>query len=120
MNWIDYYYSQYENKIDHTISRWPLFIMMLGAIICLSCSTIYHLFYVHSEFICNKLSTLDFAGISFLIAGSCYPPYYYYFYCENGNYNLIYFSVQINLSYFYFCFFLIMFHYFIQRQFSFT
>ena len=30
----------------------------------------------------NTLSRLDYAGITFLIPGSCYPPYYYFYYCE--------------------------------------
>ena len=93
MNWIDIYSSQYVDSDNHLISRWPLFMMMIGAIICLSCSTIYHLFFVYNEKWCCKLSTLDFAGISFLISGSCFPPYYYYFYCDKGTLLIINFSV---------------------------
>lgn len=27
------------------ISRWPIFILLFSAVVCLSCSTMFHLFY---------------------------------------------------------------------------
>jgi adiponectin receptor len=57
--------------------------MILGALFCLSCSTIYHLFSCHCENTYHILNRIDYAGISILIAGSCYPPYTYFFYCSN-------------------------------------
>ncbi len=29
----------------HEVSRWPVFVMLFSAIICLSCSSLFHLFY---------------------------------------------------------------------------
>ena len=64
------------------IRRWPLFIMLSSAIVCLGCSTLFHWFGALSDNASSILSRLDYAGISILVAGSCYPPYFYYFYCE--------------------------------------
>lgn len=67
---------------EQLISRWPLFIFLTSAIICLGSSAIFHWFSAHSAKTNDILARLDYAGISILIAGSCYPPYYYFFYCE--------------------------------------
>ena len=67
---------------EQLISRWPLFVFLASAIICLGSSAIFHWFSAHSEKTNDILARLDYAGISILIAGSCYPPYYYFFYCE--------------------------------------
>lgn len=64
------------------LSRWPVFVQLICAIICLGCSAIFHLFSAHSHKTHAILNRLDYAGISILIAGSCYPPYFYFFYCE--------------------------------------
>jgi len=70
------------------ISRWPLLVFLSSALVCLLCSTMFHLFYPMStsNFI-NYLesykifSRFDYAGISILIAGSTFPPLYYGMYC---------------------------------------
>ena len=67
------------------VTKIPLYIHILSAIICLSCSTIYHLFFVHSESVSKILARLDYAGISFLIGGSGVPPIYYSLYCSDGD-----------------------------------
>jgi channel protein (hemolysin III family) len=64
------------------IKRWPLFVMLSTAIVCLSLSATFHLFQTHSKTVNTITSRLDYAGISILIAGSCYPPYFYFFQCE--------------------------------------
>jgi adiponectin receptor len=66
----------------HDITRIPLYIHMASAIICLSLSTFFHLFCCWNEEANNYLSRLDYGGISFLIAGSCMPPYFYSFYWD--------------------------------------
>ena len=58
------------------------FHLLISAIICLGCSAIFHWFSAHSEKTNDILARLDYAGISILVAGSCYPPYYFFFYCE--------------------------------------
>ena len=75
----NYNYVHYNNNI---LKKWPLFIMLVSAIICLGFSATFHLFGIYNKKINKILSRLDYGGIMFLVAGSCYPPYYYFFYCE--------------------------------------
>ncbi|CAF2999125.1 unnamed protein product [Rotaria sp. Silwood2] len=56
----------------------------LGAIVCLLCSTLYHILYCHSPKISKFFSKLDYCGIAILIIGSVVPLLYYQFYCEFG------------------------------------
>ena len=52
----------------------------------------------------NKiLSRFDYGGISLLIAGSCYPPYYYFFNCDNflRNFYLIFISTFALIVFFF-------------------
>ena len=70
-----------DDKKDK-IPRWPLFIMLSAAIVCLGCSATFHWFGIYSKKVFKFLSRLDYAGITFLIPGSCYPPYFYFYYCE--------------------------------------
>lgn len=74
--------SNDPDKLMHDITRVPLYIHMMSGIICLSLSSFFHLFCSCSEHANNYFSRLDYGGISFLIAGSCMPPYFYSFYCE--------------------------------------
>lgn len=65
------------------LRRWPLFIFLVSAILCLSFSATFHLVGGVSKTYHEILSRFDYGGISLLITGSCYPPYYYFFYCED-------------------------------------
>lgn len=65
------------------LKRWPLFIFLVSAILCLFFSALYHLMSCVSPIYHEILSRFDYGGISLLITGSCFPPYYYYFYCES-------------------------------------
>ena len=104
------------------IPRWPLYIMLSAAIVCLGCSTTFHWFGIYSKKVFKFLSRLDYAGITFLIPGSCYPPYFYFYYCEkckfynfiikkNNKKIIIYrdwnciFGIYINIWIFSFCFY---------------
>ena len=82
MEWIDIYSKENNLKIENKVRRWPLFVFLISAIICLGFSATFHLFYVHSCDVSYFLGKMDYAGISLLIAGSCYPPYYYLFFCN--------------------------------------
>ena len=62
------------------LARWPIFIIILSAITCLSFSATFHLFGLMNATYFNILNRFDYGGISLLISGSCYPPYYYFFY----------------------------------------
>eukprot|EP01135_Chromosphaera_perkinsii_P010930 Nk52_evm14s2284 gene=Nk52_evmTU14s2284 len=53
----------------------------LGAMLCLMFSTLFHTCFVHSPRVFAVFSRLDYAGIAFLISGSCYPIFYYAFAC---------------------------------------
>ena len=69
MGWIDVY-KRNELEVKATgVRRWPLFVFLTGAVVCLMGSAIFHLFFVHSMSMCNFLARLDYAGIAFLIAG---------------------------------------------------
>jgi adiponectin receptor len=103
-----------NNENDIKLRRWPLFIMLFAAIVCLGFSASFHLFGTMSKNIYQIMSRLDYAGITFLIAGSCFPPYFYFFYCEsckNIFFNfffiiLIFYSFFNCLFKFYFSFFI--------------
>ena len=80
-------YIKYDLKDDmdvkgENIKRWPLFIMLSAAIVCFGFSTSFHWFSIYSKELYSLLSRLDYAGITFLIPGSCYPPYFYFYYCH--------------------------------------
>ena len=66
------------------IGRWPLFLMLTAAIICFGFSTSFHWFSIYGKELYSLLCRLDYAGITLLIPGSCYPPYFYFYYCEKG------------------------------------
>lgn len=74
------------------MSRWPIFVFLASAILCLLFSAFFHLFCSMSKKTCDKLLCLDYAGISLLISGSTFPPFVYSFYCE-PRYYIIYESV---------------------------
>ena len=59
-----------------------LFCFFLAAMICLSCSAMFHLFNNHSQDMYRVFSRLDYSGIAILITGSSIPAYYYGFYCQ--------------------------------------
>ena len=75
-------YDIMDDIKGENIGRWPLFIMLCAAIVCFGFSAFFHWFSIYSKNLFLVLSRLDYAGITFLIPGSCYPPYYYFYYCE--------------------------------------
>ena len=85
---LDHKYINYEeniqtmidNKEEKYLPRWPIFIMIVSAILCLSFSAIFHAFGIISQKYYTILSRFDYGGISLLITGSCFPPYYFFFY----------------------------------------
>ena len=77
-NWV----TPLESKIPlQKVSRWPLIVFLISAIICFSMSSLYHLFNAHSHHVYKLMSRFDYAGISLLICGSFFPPIYYMYYC---------------------------------------
>ena len=71
-----------NNRFPKKLKRWPLFIFLISAILCLTFSATFHLIGCVSKTYHRILSRFDYGGISLLVAGSCFPPYYYFFYCE--------------------------------------
>lgn len=57
-------------------------LFLISAIICLTCSTLYHTLSCHSERILRLFGRLDFSGIALLVMGSFVPWVYYTFYCS--------------------------------------
>ena len=62
------------------LAKWPLYIIIISAISCFIFSAIFHSIGNMSATHHNILNRFDYGGISLLISGSCYPPYYYFFY----------------------------------------
>lgn len=77
-------YFESSSEILNEVSKLPLYIHIISAIMCLLWSTIFHLFYVHSPVVSKVLCKLDYAGISFLIGGSSVSPVYYMLYWDDG------------------------------------
>lgn len=67
---------------EFTITRWPFFTFLAGAMLCLLTSSACHLLSCHSEHSSYVMLRLDYAGIAFLIVTSFYPPVYYSFLCH--------------------------------------
>jgi len=91
-DWIDIYkYISPNHSSSKTLqegrhivplSRWPIIVFLLSAVFCLSCSAVFHLFYCLGKRANQILLRLDYAGVSILITGSCFPPVVYGFYCQ--------------------------------------
>ena len=67
---------------EQYVSKWPLLVHMISAVICLGFSANYHLFYVYSENACTFLVKMDYAGISILVWGSAVPIIENIFVCQ--------------------------------------
>ncbi|XP_058759240.1 heptahelical transmembrane protein 2-like isoform X2 [Vicia villosa] len=68
--------------VTETIPRWPWFILLVGGMCCLACSSISHLLACHSKRFNLFFWRLDYAGISIMIVSSFYAPIYYVFFCN--------------------------------------
>lgn len=77
-----YHESLIQYVSEHYVPRWPIYVFITSAVICLLSSAIFHLMYVYSRSLYFFLSRLDYAGIAVLIAGSFFPMIYYSFYCH--------------------------------------
>ena len=80
-------YIKYDitNDIEikgENVGKWPLYIMLISSIVCFGFSSSFHWFLIYSKNVYSILSRLDYAGITILIPGSCFPPYFYFYYCE--------------------------------------
>lgn len=71
-----------ENGAEATIPRWPWFVFLSGAMCCLICSSLSHLFACHSRRFNFFFWRLDYTGISIMIVSSFFAPIYYAFFCN--------------------------------------
>ena len=71
-----------DNFLNY-VSKWPLFIHLISAAICMGLSTIYHLFFVYSPEAFLMLVKLDYTGITILFFGSTVPFIQYMFACND-------------------------------------
>ena len=77
--------NQNQLLINETnqLYQWPLYVMLVSAIICLGSASLFHLFGSRSKNTYKVLSLFSYTSVIFLTAASCYPPYYYFYYCES-------------------------------------
>ncbi|KAG8485794.1 hypothetical protein CXB51_019189 [Gossypium anomalum] len=66
----------------NAIPKWPWFVFLSGAMGCLVCSSVSHLFACHSRRFSLFFWRLDYAGISLMIVCSFFAPVYYAFFCH--------------------------------------
>ena len=69
-----------KEKPVKKLGKWPLYIIIISAILCFTFSASFHSIGSMSATHHNILNRFDYGGISLLISGSCYPPYYYFFF----------------------------------------
>ena len=72
-----------QKRQTKKLNRFPLYIIIICAFLCLSFSATYHALKIISPIVHNITHRFDHGGISLLISGSCFPPYYYIFYNED-------------------------------------
>ena len=80
----DYITWLFEDVTIHNlpwVEQVMLSFFFIGAMACLGCSFMFHMFNNHSHRIYKVFIQFDFYGIAFLITGSSVPAYYYAFYC---------------------------------------
>jgi channel protein (hemolysin III family) len=92
-----------EDYLLNYIPRWPMFVNLLSACLCLGLSATFHQLQYLSKPLTDKLATLDYGGITILIMGSTYPPIFYPFACNplHGMRNVfLIFSTVSNVGFF--------------------
>jgi hypothetical protein len=90
MEWLDVIETMTKGHPDiddvdlylNYVSKWPLFVHLVSAALCLGMSAVFHLFFVYSPEACLLLSKLDYTGITILIFGSTVPGIQYMFACS--------------------------------------
>lgn len=84
-----------DNFLNY-VSKWPLFIHLISAAICMGLSTMYHLFFVYSPEASLMLVKLDYTGITILFFGSTVPFIQYMFACNDVACKLL--DINLNRS----------------------
>lgn len=64
-------------------ARWPVYVFLAGAMVCLLTSTVCHTLGCCSQHVALWIWRVDYCGIAVLIVASFYPPVYYCFQCQS-------------------------------------
>ncbi len=85
MDWLEFIslgkpVDDVDTYLNH-VSRWPLFVHMISALLCLGMSATFHLYYVYSPKASVLLARLDYTGIVLLNGGTTIPLIHYTFAC---------------------------------------
>ncbi|ORX81252.1 HlyIII-domain-containing protein [Basidiobolus meristosporus CBS 931.73] len=92
------FFTAKEILPQHETTDWTdfavMYIYIAGAIACLCCSALFHLFLCHSEKVSVNWNRCDYVGIVFLIVGSYFPAINYAFYCTT-KWKIVYLSFII-------------------------
>eukprot|EP00201_Polytomella_parva_P020082 CAMPEP_0175039790 /NCGR_PEP_ID=MMETSP0052_2-20121109/837_1 /TAXON_ID=51329 ORGANISM="Polytomella parva, Strain SAG 63-3" /NCGR_SAMPLE_ID=MMETSP0052_2 /ASSEMBLY_ACC=CAM_ASM_000194 /LENGTH=456 /DNA_ID=CAMNT_0016301797 /DNA_START=445 /DNA_END=1815 /DNA_ORIENTATION=+ len=65
------------------VEKWPIYVFLMGVMICLLTSSICHLFGCCQAHIALIIWRFDYAGIAILIVSSFYPTVWYGFLCHS-------------------------------------
>ncbi|OMO54166.1 Hly-III-related protein [Corchorus olitorius] len=76
------YELQKDDGYNNPLPTWPWFVFLSGAMGCLVCSAVSHLFACHSKRFNLFFWRLDYVGISLMIVCSFFAPIYYAFSCH--------------------------------------
>ena len=66
---------------DEPAPRWPMYVFLAGAIVCLLFSSTCHTLACVGKRVSSIVWRIDYVGIAVLIVASFYPVVYYSFYC---------------------------------------
>jgi len=66
------------------VSRWPMYVFLSGAVVCLFFSTLCHTYCCVGAADAERMWRLDYLGIAVLIVSSFYPMVHYSYYCLPG------------------------------------
>ena len=69
---------------EHPVARWPMYVFLVGACVCLSFSSVCHTLACVGARVSSIMWRIDYVGIAVLIVASFYPVVYYSFYCVPG------------------------------------
>lgn len=74
--------AAYEWEPHNNTVHWPFYVFLSGAMVCLLCSAVCHVFTCVSGMLNAIIWRFDYAGIAVMITTSFFPPVYYGFLCN--------------------------------------
>ena len=73
--------DEHDSKLDARVTKWPIYVNLISAMVCMGNSAVCHLLWAKSPWWCLTSTALDYQGIVFLIFGQTYPLIYYRYAC---------------------------------------